>query len=117
MLLFNMAIDQSYQINPVTKKIQHPGSFTTRDKINSVDQVRSDLAVKPEFKENITHVQEFEIKPGTRIQESTVGPQVGADGKTYQGGGNQIEIISQPGQKPSDVLIPIKKPKKIKLDL
>jgi len=108
------AIDESYQVNPVTGQAQNPGSFTTRDNIDSVDQVRNDLAVKNEFKKNITHVQEYEIKEGTRIQESEVGPQVGSDGAVYQGGGNQVQIISQPGLKNSDVLIPIGEPRPIK---
>ena len=105
-----MAIDENYQVNKATGEVQRPGSFTTKDNIDSVDNVRNDLAIKPEFKDNVTHVQEFEIKPGTRVQESKVGSQIGSDGKVYEGGGNQVEILSQPNQKQSNVLIPIDTP-------
>ncbi len=108
-----MALDESYQVDLLTGKSKNPGSFTTKDNITSVEQVRGDLAVKPEFKKDVTHVQDYEIKPGTRVQESTVGTQVGTDGKVFEGGGNQIQILPQAGQKPSDVLIPIGDPKPI----
>ncbi|MCV2884698.1 filamentous hemagglutinin N-terminal domain-containing protein [Aestuariibacter sp. AA17] len=112
-IIVNMAIDDSYQIDPLTGGVRNPGSFLTRDDIKEVEYVRQILAVKPEFKKNITHVQKFEIKEGTRVQESVVGPQVDGEGLIYIGGGNQIQIIRQKKQENSDVLIPIGQPKPI----
>ncbi len=58
-LKVQMALDESYQIDPVKGTVKNLGQFTTKDKITSVEQVRKDLAVKPEFKSRVTHVQEF----------------------------------------------------------
>ena len=109
-----MAVDESFQIDPATGQTINPSNFTTRGNITSTRQVRDDLAVKEEFKENITHVQEFEIKPGTQVQESTVSPQINPDGSVLQGGGNQIQILRQPGQRNSDVLILVGNPRPVK---
>lgn len=67
----------------------------------------TDLAVKtPDWGPPKTHVQEFEIKAGTQVQDSTVGPQIGSDGKYYVGGGNQVEPLV-PASERKNVLIPI----------
>ena len=104
----NMAVHKR-QIDPKTGQVdpEKIGGFTTKDNITSVEQVHSDLAVKtPDWGPAKTHVQEFEIKSGTRIQESKVGEQIGSDGKVYNGGGNQVEPLVPASQR-SEILIPI----------
>ncbi|NRB42127.1 MAG: hypothetical protein HRU20_27265 [Pseudomonadales bacterium] len=83
------------------------GSFTAKDNIISAEQVHTDLAVKtPDLGPEKTHVQDFEIKAGTRVQESVVGKQVGTDGNIYVGGGNQVEpLIASTDRK--NILTPI----------
>ncbi|WP_317217413.1 RHS repeat domain-containing protein, partial [Phocaeicola vulgatus] len=70
-----------------------PGGWGTTDHITSVDFVRNRLAVTPEFKPEISHVQRFHIPEGIRIQVGIVGPQI-YNGKIYEGGGNQIQILN-----------------------
>lgn len=97
------------QLNPETGQVDPDsiGGYTTRDIIESTEQVHSDLGVKsPDWGPEKTHVQEFEIVEGTRVQESTVGPQIGSDGKIYKGQGNQVVPLVDPEQR-STVLIPI----------
>ncbi|MDA0120204.1 hemagglutinin repeat-containing protein [Vibrio sp. T11.5] len=94
------------QINPETGQVDRIGGFFTRDTINSQDEVVYDFAVKPEWGPQKTHVQEFEIKPRTQVQESVIGPQVGSDGTIYPGGKNQIEPLIEPGQR-QEQLIPV----------
>jgi RHS repeat-associated protein len=71
-----------------------PGSWATFDHIPDVDYVRNKLAVTPEFKGEISHVQVFHIPEGTRVQIGTVGPQI-HKGITYPGGGTQIQILNK----------------------
>ena len=70
-----------------------PGGWGTTDHITNVDFVRNRLAVTPEFKPEISHVQRFHIPEGVRIQVGIVGPQI-YNGKIYEGGGNQIQILN-----------------------
>ena len=122
-LTVNMAIHKD-QINPDTGQVDlnRIGGFTTKNEILNVDQVHSDLAVKsPDWGLEKTHVQQIQIQPGTRVQESVVGPQTGIDGKIYEGGGNQVEPLLdgkiyqgggnqvEPLHRPkrSDVMVPI----------
>ena len=69
-----------------------PGGWATTDKITDVDFVRNKLAVTPEFKPKISHVQKFHIPEGERFQIGTVRPQTD-NGIIYEGGGNQIQIL------------------------
>ena len=92
-----MAVHEK-QIDPETGMIytDRLGGFTTGDKVSSVEQVHTDLGVKsPDWGPRKTHIQEIELQPGTRVQESTVGPQRGSDGVLYEGRGNQIEPLVQ----------------------
>ncbi len=87
-----MAVEEG-QINPATGQVDRPGGFLSDDPINSVGQVRNDLAVRDDWKANPTHVQEFESVPGTQIQKSTVGPQTNLDGTILPGGGSQTQVL------------------------
>ena len=86
-----------------------PGGWATTDKITDVDFVRNKLAVTPEFKPEISHVQKFHIPEGVRVQIGTVGPQT-YNGIIYEGGGNQIQILNFEDRAK---LEPIGKPRKI----
>ena len=57
------------------------------------DFVRNKLAVTPEFKPEISHVQKFHNPEGERFQIGTVRPQTD-NGIIYEGGGNQIQIFN-----------------------
>ncbi|WP_315850869.1 RHS repeat-associated core domain-containing protein, partial [Yersinia similis] len=70
-----------------------PGGWATSDHIPNVDYVRNQLAVIPDFKPEISHVQQFHIPEGVRIQIGPVGPQT-SGGITYPGGGSQIQILN-----------------------
>ncbi|TBL86825.1 hypothetical protein EYY95_12095, partial [Hafnia alvei] len=70
-----------------------PGGWATADDIPNVEYARNKLAIIPEFKEEISHVQEFHIPEGVRIQMGPVGPQV-SGGIVYPGGGSQIQILN-----------------------
>lgn len=107
-LTVNMAIHKN-QIDPKTGQVlpDRIGGYTTKDDILNVEQVHSDLAVKsPDWGPEKTHIQQIQILPGTRVQESVVGPQKGSDGKIYEGGGNQVVPLVKPDDR-SKVMIPI----------
>ena len=86
-----------------------PGGWATTDKITDVDFVRNKLAVTPEFKPKISHVQKFHNPEGERFQIGTVRPQTD-NGIIYEGGGNQIQILIFEHRAK---LEPIGKPRKI----
>ena len=69
------------------------GSWGTIDKITDVDFVRNKLAVTPEFKPEISHVQRYRIPEGTRVQVGIAGPQE-YKGVRYEGGGQQVELLN-----------------------
>ncbi|MDU8925643.1 hypothetical protein RYD26_12205 [Pasteurellaceae bacterium LIM206] len=70
-----------------------PGGWATTDHIPTVDYVRTQLAVTPEFKPEVSHVQRFLIPEGVQVQSGTVRPQT-YNGITYPGDGNQIQILN-----------------------
>ncbi len=70
-----------------------PGGWGTFDSIPDVNYVRNELAVIPEFKPEVGSVQRYLIPEGTPIQIGIVGPQK-SGGKTYLGGGNQVQILN-----------------------
>ncbi|TDB42698.1 RHS repeat domain-containing protein, partial [Photorhabdus khanii] len=70
------------------------GSWATTDAIPDVGYVREKLAVIPEFKKEISHVQRIFIPEGTRIQVGIVGPQK-SGGQIYSGGGTQVQILNR----------------------
>jgi len=86
-----------------------PGGWATLDHIPNVNYVRNELAVIPEFKPEISHVQKFHIPEGVQIQTGPVGPQV-SGGKVYPGGGTQVQILNY---KDRAKLVPVGKPRKI----
>ncbi|PQQ24542.1 hypothetical protein C6H64_08750 [Photorhabdus luminescens] len=85
------------------------GGWATLDHIPNVDYVRNQLAVIPEFKPEISHVQKFHIPEGIRIQTGPVGPQT-SGGKIYSGGGTQIQILNYEDRAK---LKPVGEPRKI----
>lgn len=87
----------------------NPGGWATLDHIPDVDYVRTELAVIPEFKPEISHVQKFFIPEGVQIQLGPVGPQISGN-NVYTGGGTQVQILNY---KDRAKLVPIGKPRKI----
>ncbi|MFP1794340.1 RHS repeat domain-containing protein, partial [Lonsdalea quercina] len=87
----------------------NPGGWATLDHIPDVDYVRNKLAVIPEFKPEISHVQRFHIPEGVQIQVGPVGPQT-SGGKIYPGGGSQIQILNYADRAK---LVPVGQPRKI----
>lgn len=75
----------------------------------NVDYIRNELAVIPDFKPEISHVQQFYIPEGVRIQTGPVGSQI-SGGTIYPGGGNQVQILNYADRAE---LIPINKPRSI----
>jgi hypothetical protein len=69
------------------------GGWGTLDEIADVNYVRNELAVTPEFKPEVSKVQQFLVPEGTRIQIGTVGPQKHNE-ILYLGGGNQVQILN-----------------------
>lgn len=50
-----------------------PGGCATTDNIPDVDYVRNNLAVTPDFKSEVSHVQTFHVPEGVQVQSGTVG--------------------------------------------
>ena len=76
---------------------QSPGRFaTTPNTIKDVDYVRTELAVKPEWKPSIDRVAVYEVKDGVNIQglKGPVGPQIVLQNDLYlPGGADQVQIL------------------------
>ncbi|KVN60019.1 RHS repeat-associated core domain-containing protein [Burkholderia stagnalis] len=87
-----------------------PGGWATTDNITSVDYVRNNLAVTPQFKPEISHVQTFHIPEGVQLQHGTVGPQE-YECALYPGGGSQVQILNYADRAK---LVPIGQPRPIK---
>jgi hypothetical protein len=86
-----------------------PGGWGTFDNITDVNFVRNNLAVTPEFKPEISHVQRFQVPEGIQIQVGTVGPQTW-NGVTFPGQGNQVQILNFGDR---SKLIPVEQPRSI----
>ena len=76
-----------------TQSSRSPGGWATKDYIPDVNYVRQKLAVTPEFKQDISHVQKYKIPEGVQVQTGGVGPQT-YNGKIYEGGGTQVQILN-----------------------
>lgn len=69
-----------------------PGAFGTKVEITSVDFVRNDLAVIPEWKPTVSGARTVQVERPVRAQISIFGPQE-QDGVVYPGGQTQIQIL------------------------
>ena len=87
------APDDCYVNMAMSSGQNFPGGWATFDNIPSIEYARNNLAITPEFKEDISFVQKYLIPKGTRIQIGTVGPQE-YNGIIYSGGGNQVQILN-----------------------
>ena len=87
-----------------------PGGWATQDHIPDVAYVRKNLAVTPQFKPEVSHVQTFHIPEGVQLQHGMVGPQT-HDCTTYPGGGSQIQILNYADRAK---LVPVGAPRPIK---
>jgi hypothetical protein len=74
-----------------------PGGFGTFDTIPNQEYARQQLAIRSDWKPDVSQVQRYRIPGGdpVRIQESIVGPQYDpGSGKLLVGGGSQLEILN-----------------------
>ncbi len=89
----SVILPAGYRFNQaVSPEQNYPGKFGTTDHIPDVDYVRNELAVIPDFKEDVSGVRTVRVKRPVRAQISTVGPQT-QDGILYPGGGSQIDVL------------------------
>ena len=73
-----------------------PGRFGTFDDIPNQSYAREQLAIRSDWKPDVSKVQRYRIPDGDpiRIQESVVGPQPDPGlGRELPGGGTQLEIL------------------------
>jgi len=82
-----------------------PGKFGT------VDDIRNELAVIPDFKEEISGMRQVRITRPVRVQLSTVGSQT-QDGILYSGGGSQIEVLEYDRNNPFVEFVGVETPLK-----
>jgi hypothetical protein len=72
------------------------GRWWSEDAPTSVDQVRNDKAVLPEwpggFKSPIDSAYAARFPPGTAVYEGMTAPQTGVNGRIYPGGTPQVYI-------------------------
>jgi hypothetical protein len=87
-----------------------PGGWATTDNIPDANYVRNGLAVTPDFKSNVSHVQTFQVPEGVQLQHGTVGPKK-CSCKIYAGGGSQVQILNYADRAK---LIPVGPPREIK---
>jgi hypothetical protein len=86
------------------------GAWATKDPINSVADVRNNLAISSEWKGQNgapMFVVEFKVQPGTGVREGTVGPMYdhGTRG-TLPGGGHQVQFVQRgPREDPSRFIV------------
>ena len=70
-----------------------PGGWGTFDNINSIDDVRNELAIMHEFKEDIDRINIYEIVEEVPVMEGKVGPQIDLLDNIYlPGGGSQVKL-------------------------
>ncbi|MFG2716570.1 putative T7SS-secreted protein [Streptomyces goshikiensis] len=103
---FNMVISQGQ--SPL-----RPGGFGTFDDIPNQQFVRDQLAIRTDWKDDVSLVQRYRIPEGgdpIRIQESIIGPQTDPALGHLPGGASQLEIMNFQDR---SRLIPVGPPKEI----
>lgn len=79
---------------------QQPGGFGTFDKIDSVEEVREDLAVLFTWKKDVDRVVTFEITKPTLVLVGPIGPQVDpVKCKLLHGRYSQFQLLMAPDQR------------------
>ncbi|CAM5515703.1 hypothetical protein SAVIM338S_03857 [Streptomyces avidinii] len=89
-----------------------PGGFGTFDDVPNQQYVRDQMAVRSDWKPDVSLVQRYRISDGDPIlvQESIIGPQIDPKLGRLPGGGTQIEIMEFEDRAR---LIPVGPPKEI----
>jgi RHS repeat-associated protein len=91
--MYGVELPAGYRFNQAVGPGQlSPGAFGTPAEIPSVNFVRNDLAVIPDWKPTVSGVRTVEVVRPVRAQISIVGPQE-AGGVTYPGGQVQIQAL------------------------
>ncbi|WP_052680690.1 hypothetical protein [Streptomyces sp. NRRL F-4428] len=72
-----------------------PGGFGTFDDVPNQQYVRAQLAVRTDWKTDVSLLQRYPMSDGDPIlvQESIIGPQMDPKPGHLPGGGTQIEIM------------------------
>lgn len=79
---------------------QHPGGFGTFDRIDSVEEVREDLAVMLAWKEDVQRVVTFEITKETLVLVGPIGPQIDQVAcKVLPGRYSQFQLLMAPAER------------------
>ncbi|MFK3985777.1 polymorphic toxin-type HINT domain-containing protein, partial [Micromonospora sp. NPDC050397] len=87
---FNMVLSHG-------QPVDRPGGFGTFDDVPDQDYARNQLAIRSDWKSDVSLVQRYRIPDGDpiRIQESVVGAQLDpGTGRVLVGGGSQLEIMN-----------------------
>jgi hypothetical protein len=98
--MYGVELPAGYKFNQAVEPNQvAPGAFGIPANIPSVDFVRNDLAVIPDWKPTVSGVRTVEVVRPVRAQISIVGPQE-AGGVTYPGGQVQFHILEYDPKNP-----------------
>ncbi|MFE2288575.1 putative T7SS-secreted protein [Streptomyces sp. NPDC059443] len=91
---------------------KRPGGFGTFDDVPNQQYVRDQMAVRTDWKDDVSQLQRYRISDGDPIlvQESIIGPQMDPNLGRLPGGGTQIEIMEFNDRAR---LIPVGPPKEI----
>lgn len=101
------------EFNMVISKGQvTPGGFATFDDVPNQQFVRDQMAIRTDWKDDISQLQRYRISDGDPIlvQESIIGPQMDPKLGPLPGGGTQIEIMERSDR---SRLIPVGPPREI----
>jgi hypothetical protein len=75
-----------------------PGSWGAPTRYTSLERLRQELALLPEFKSGNLVIREYTVIARAPIREGIAGPQTSAtNGGRYEGGGRQIEFLFDRG--------------------
>ncbi|HTL81437.1 MAG TPA: DUF4157 domain-containing protein [Bacteroidia bacterium] len=85
------------------KDQKQPGSFSSKDPISSIEELREKLAVLEDWKDETVGeivLREYEIENEIRVRDGVIGPQTETKegpnkGKVYKGGGQQYEFVDK----------------------
>ncbi len=91
--------EKFYSVEYPTQKA--PGGWATPKRYSSINQVRRELALLPEFKDSSGGlvIREYTIKKPTPVRIGKVGELKSTNGKTYKGGGDQVEFLFDRGSR------------------
>jgi hypothetical protein len=75
---------------------ESPGGWATLDQINSIADIRNNLAVTSEFKSDINRINIYEVVKDLPVKEGPVGSQIDIIEDVYLSGGGTQEKLNVP---------------------